>query len=148
MKRKKGFTLIELMAVIAILAILAAVLVPTVTGYINRSKKSAVITQVRTVVNAIKTYDLTAIDKISVEGEDTDKFNPLTTISSLVNPTTGILAKDQLLTEDDVNKLDDLTVEAALKINEDEEAVNNLQVDTSGVIESYTKGSFSWSATK
>ncbi|MDY3360351.1 MAG: prepilin-type N-terminal cleavage/methylation domain-containing protein, partial [Clostridium celatum] len=29
-KKKKGFTLIELMAVIAIVAILAAVLVPTV----------------------------------------------------------------------------------------------------------------------
>ena len=39
MKKKKGFTLIELMAVIAIIAILAAVLVPTVSGYITRSKK-------------------------------------------------------------------------------------------------------------
>ena len=37
-RKKKGFTLIELMAVIAITAILAAVLVPTVSGYINRSK--------------------------------------------------------------------------------------------------------------
>ena len=53
MKKKKGFTLIELMAVIAIIAILAAVLVPTVSGYITRSKKTAVITKVRTIVNAV-----------------------------------------------------------------------------------------------
>ena len=60
MKKKKGFTLIELMAVIAIIAILAAVLVPTVSGYITRSKKTAVITQVRTIVNAVESYNATS----------------------------------------------------------------------------------------
>ena len=54
MKKKKGFTLIELMAVIAIIAILAAVLVPTVSGYITRSKKTAIITQVRNAVGAME----------------------------------------------------------------------------------------------
>lgn len=34
-KNKKGFTLIELIVVIAILAILAAILIPSITGYIN-----------------------------------------------------------------------------------------------------------------
>ena len=38
-KLKNGFTLIELMSVIAIIAILSAVLIPTISGYINRSKK-------------------------------------------------------------------------------------------------------------
>ena len=41
--KKRGFTLIELMAVIAIIAILATVLITTITGYINRSRKSVVI---------------------------------------------------------------------------------------------------------
>ena len=34
---KKGFTLIELIVVIAILAILAAILIPAVTGYISKA---------------------------------------------------------------------------------------------------------------
>ena len=36
----KGFTLTELVIVIVIIAILAAVLIPSMTGYVNRAKKS------------------------------------------------------------------------------------------------------------
>lgn len=52
MIKKKGFTLIELMAVIAIIAILAAVLVPTVSGYIKRAKVTALEEDLREITNA------------------------------------------------------------------------------------------------
>lgn len=44
---KKGFTLIELLAVIVILGVLLAIAVPSVTKYINSSKKSTFITNVK-----------------------------------------------------------------------------------------------------
>lgn len=52
-KNKKGFTLIELLAVIVILGVLLAIAVPSVTKYINVSKKS-------TYVDNAQTYATTA----------------------------------------------------------------------------------------
>lgn len=54
-KSKKGFTLVELVIVIAVIAILAAVLVPTFVGVSRNAKKSAAMqeaTTARTVVLA------------------------------------------------------------------------------------------------
>lgn len=57
-KKKKGFTLIELVAVVAIIGILAALLVPKITGYMNEAKKTKVIDQARKVVMAVDTYQM------------------------------------------------------------------------------------------
>ena len=37
-KKKKGFTLVELIVVLVILAILAAILIPALLGYIDRAR--------------------------------------------------------------------------------------------------------------
>ena len=52
---KKGFTLVELIVVLVILAILAALLVPALTGYIDKAKQKQVIAETRQCVMAAQT---------------------------------------------------------------------------------------------
>lgn len=55
-KKSKGFTLVELIVVIAILVILAAILIPTMTGVINDAKEAAGNANARTVYSAAMAY--------------------------------------------------------------------------------------------
>lgn len=55
MKNQKGFTLVELIVVLVILAILAALLVPALTGYIDKANKEKVTAETRMVVMAAQT---------------------------------------------------------------------------------------------
>ena len=55
MKNKKGFTLVELIVVLVILAILAALLIPALTGYIDKANKEKVTAECRMVVMAAQT---------------------------------------------------------------------------------------------
>lgn len=55
MKNQKGFTLVELIVVLVILAILAAMLVPALTGYIDKANNEKIIAATRQVVMAAQT---------------------------------------------------------------------------------------------
>lgn len=63
--KKKGFTLIELVIVIAILAILAAILIPSISGYVNKANDA------RNQANGRSVY-MAATLAVS-ENEDTEK---------------------------------------------------------------------------
>ena len=52
---KKGFTLVELIVVLVILAILAALLIPALTGYIDKAKEKDLIAETRQTVMAAQT---------------------------------------------------------------------------------------------
>lgn len=69
LKEKKGFTLVELIVVLVILAILAALLIPALTGYIDRAKRKSIVAETRQVVMAAQTLTDEAYAKKDVNGE-------------------------------------------------------------------------------
>ena len=64
MKNNKGFSLVELIVVIAIMAILAAVAIPTFSGFITKAKISNDVSFVNDVTYAAK------IATVEVDGDD------------------------------------------------------------------------------
>ena len=52
--KKKGFTLVELIVVLVILAILAALLIPALTGYIDKAKNKSVVAETRQAVMVLQ----------------------------------------------------------------------------------------------
>ena len=66
---KKGFTLIELIVVIAIIGVLAAILVPSMLGYVKKSKVSSANSAASSVQKAINTA-LIEMDEEDETGAD------------------------------------------------------------------------------
>ena len=75
LKDRKGFTLVELIVVLVILAILAALLIPALTGYIDKANKEKVIAECRMAVMAVQTESTTiygAKGKVTAPTDFTD----------------------------------------------------------------------------
>lgn len=62
--KKKGFTLVELIVVLVILAILAALLIPALTGYIDKAKRKSLVAETRQAVMAAQTLVDEAYGKV------------------------------------------------------------------------------------
>ena len=63
---RKGFTLVE---VIVILAILVAIMIPALTGYIEKAKKKSAVVEARSVLLALQTVALTIIMEMVIKIE-------------------------------------------------------------------------------
>ena len=57
---KKGFTLIEVIVVLVVLAILASIAVPSLVGYIDKSRQRAYIAEARSIQMGLQTISIEA----------------------------------------------------------------------------------------
>ena len=90
--KKKGFTLVELIVVLVILAILAALLIPALTGYIDKAKEKSITAETRQTVMAAQTIT----DEVYADASTPTDASGITTWQ------TGTNAK---LTQENVAKL-------------------------------------------
>lgn len=101
-KKKKGFTLIELVAVLAIIAILSTAFIPKFGKYITEAKKVAVLNEAKTVVAAYES------SKVRISSNETN-----TKIKDLIDK--------KYLDSDSIKKIDtDFSVEQCKQLMDTE----------------------------
>jgi type IV pilus assembly protein PilA len=89
LKSKKGFSLVELLIVIAILAVLVGVLAPQYIRYLERSRQSADVQVVNTIAGAIKTTALDPLHDEDMRGKTAIRVIWNTTAGTITTSASG-----------------------------------------------------------
>ena len=102
-KKNKGFTLVELVIVVAILAILVGMLAPQYTKYVENSRKAADASNMDELVNAFKIYALSGGELKATTYDITIKSGIQANVTITEGGVTGITGYDSTDSDDNLN---------------------------------------------
>ncbi|CDM68502.1 Hypothetical protein CM240_1343 [Clostridium bornimense] len=128
-KKKSGFTLVEVMCAISIIALLALVVVPDIRAYIIKTRKLVVIAQTHNAMKAIDTHNMFSSGSDYIRYADIESETTILEAKEIIND-------DTLLSEDDISKIKKLGLCAAKLIVKDDEALKFVEI--------YKDGNFCW----
>lgn len=131
--KKKGFTLVELLAVIAILAILVVIAMPNVLGMFNSAKSNTFVTEVQTMMDTAKTqftsdqlsspgpitYSSTGTTKLDMDGKQKEYRIAMDVQGNITEVTVMDASFCYTKTSDNVAKTDVVKDDVKLKTDSD-----------------------------
>jgi prepilin-type N-terminal cleavage/methylation domain-containing protein len=80
-QKQSGFTLVELIVVIAILGVLAALLAPKIMGNVNNAKRQTAVSNAKTIASEITTYNAEHLGKGMITSIDVTSISKVHTIT-------------------------------------------------------------------
>ena len=101
-KNSRGFSLVEILAIIVIIGILAGLGIPAVLNYIKTSRDKAFFTNVKGIVEAVNKSDLTTgatyciykdVELESLKAQNIEEINIISTVDENGNKIYSVLAK-------------------------------------------------------
>lgn len=129
--KKKGFTLVELIVVLVILAILAALLIPALTGYIDKAKEKDLTAETRQTVMAAQTLADEAYANVDVKAGVT-----------ISNDTTANSTDNATVTFKDIADLAEVEVGNIETVEQSEGKITKVVYNKSGKTCTYENGAY------
>lgn len=108
-RNKKGFTLVEVIVVLVILAILAAILIPSMVGWIDEANNKSAIVSARTEVLALQT-------KVSEKHATTSDYSGTITSGTLIDDATKLAGLGSDVVISSVTVTDNQVKAATIKV--------------------------------